>query len=213
MSGHRDSLVLMTDSGGELKASEEEINGFVSISLDVLAKELRVHGVGVFRERYTCPFLILTYNPQASTEEIEVLTAKTSSYDVLQATRRPVEHTKGMQAAAVYKSDRNLFESKITVGRAKNNDIIIRERKMSKLHSQFILAEDGGYQLVDMGSSNGTVVNGIKLKEGKAHGLKSGDKIAFWRYIFEFVEPEALIKLLLKTYWPPALRPRMGRRK
>ena len=189
----------MADPGGELKESEEEVNGFMSVSLYDLAKELREHWVGAFRERYTCPFLILTYDPQVPTGEIEVLTAKTSSYDVLQATRRPVEHTKGMRVAAVYRSDRNLFESKITVGRAKNNDIIIRERKISKLHSQIIPAEDGGHQLVDMGSSNGTVVNGIKLKKGKSHRLKSGDKIAFWRYIFEFVEPEALIKLLLKT--------------
>jgi pSer/pThr/pTyr-binding forkhead associated (FHA) protein len=202
----------MADPHEELKTKEEEVEGFMSISLDDLAQELREHGVGAFREKYTCPFLILTYNPQASTEGIEVLTAKTSSYDVQQATRRPVEHTKGMRAAAVYKSDRNLFESKVTVGRAKNNDIIIRERKISKLHSQFIPGDES-HQLVDMGSSNGTVVNGIKLKEGKPHGLKSGDRIAVWRYIFEFVEPEELIKLLLKTYWPPALRPRMGRRK
>jgi len=204
----------MANPGEELKAKEEEVNGLMSVSLDDLAKELREHGVGSFREQYICPFLILTYDPQASTEEIEVLTAKTSSYDVLQATRRPVEHTKGMRVVAVYKSDLNLFESQITVGRAKNNDIIIRERKISKLHSQFIPAEDGSHQLVEMGSSNGTVVNGIKLKEGKPHGVKSGDKIAFWRYIFEFVGPDDLIKLLLKTYWPPALRPRLkGSRK
>lgn len=202
----------MANPGEELKAREEEVGGFMSISLDDLAQELRDLGVGTFREKYTCPFLILTYNPQASTEDIEVLTAKTSSYDVQQATRRPVEHTKGMRAAAVYKSDRNLFESKVTIGRAKNNDIIIRERKISKLHSQFIPDADG-HQLVDMGSSNGTVVDGIKLKEGKPFRLKSGHRIAVWRYIFEFVEPEELIKLLLKTYWPPALRPRMGRRK
>ncbi len=35
------------------------------------------------------------------------------------------------------KSDRNTWRARISVGRAKNNDVVIRERAISKLHAHF----------------------------------------------------------------------------
>jgi pSer/pThr/pTyr-binding forkhead associated (FHA) protein len=94
------------------------------------------------------------------------------------------------------KSDRNAFGNNITVGRAKNNDIIIRSGQISKLHCVFTPAENGGYELVDMKSLNGTLRNGFRLEPKKAEKLKSGDRILLWKFEFVFLDVNGLIEFL-----------------
>jgi pSer/pThr/pTyr-binding forkhead associated (FHA) protein len=42
---------------------------------------------------------------------------------------------------------------------------------------------DGGYALVDLGSTNGTMVNGRKVRE---HELEDGDRITIGRTTIDF---------------------------
>ena len=65
----------------------------------------------------------------------------------------------------------------VKLGRARYNDIMIPERHMSSAHAEFRRRPDGGYELVDLGSLNGTFVNGLRLTE--RHGLHEGDRIVF----------------------------------
>jgi len=65
----------------------------------------------------------------------------------------------------------------VTVGRARHNHIVIGERHVSSLHAEFRRRVDRSYELVDLGSLNGTYVNGVRLTE--RHGLHEGDRIVF----------------------------------
>jgi predicted component of type VI protein secretion system len=65
----------------------------------------------------------------------------------------------------------------VTLGRARQNDISIPERHVSSVHAEFRRRPDGAYELVDLGSLNGTFVNGLRLTE--RHGLHEGDRIVF----------------------------------
>jgi pSer/pThr/pTyr-binding forkhead associated (FHA) protein len=56
----------------------------------------------------------------------------------------------------------NVFESMITIGRAKNNDIIIPATVVSKFHAYVMLGPTGP-NVVDAGSSNGTFVDAQRL--------------------------------------------------
>jgi pSer/pThr/pTyr-binding forkhead associated (FHA) protein len=54
--------------------------------------------------------------------------------------------------------------TQIVVGRATSNDIVIVEPEMSRMHFQLTLTPNG-YTIEDLGSTNGTMVNGVELKE------------------------------------------------
>ncbi len=83
----------------------------------------------------------------------------------------------------------------ITVGRDSGNSIAINDAEMSRRHAR-LLFQGGKYVLEDVGSTNGTFVNGQRL--GGPHVLKPGDIVSFGEQIslgFEAVafDPAATI--------------------
>ena len=51
----------------------------------------------------------------------------------------------------------------ITIGRAPDNDVVIDDQQVSRIHLQLILKDNGSVSIVDVGSANGTYVNGEKI--------------------------------------------------
>lgn len=52
----------------------------------------------------------------------------------------------------------------ITIGRStENNDIVVDDEKVSRNHLQMVMDENGNYSVVDLGSTNGTYVNGQRI--------------------------------------------------
>jgi pSer/pThr/pTyr-binding forkhead associated (FHA) protein len=82
------------------------------------------------------------------------------------------------------------------VGRDLDNDIVIRSARISRRHAAFVIGRQDRCQVVDLDSSNGTVVRGSKLEKFKPLRLRSGDMVAFWRFMFQFVEFKALLAML-----------------
>jgi hypothetical protein len=71
-------------------------------------------------------------------------------------------------------------EDGITVGRSPQNDIVLYNRLISKNHAQlFISLEERVCYLVDLGSTNGTFLNGNKVKPHERCKLTDGDEISF----------------------------------
>jgi len=60
-----------------------------------------------------------------------------------------------------------------TLGRHKNNDIAVSDPKVSSFHARIERGQEG-YQLVDLGSRNGTFVNGKRIETAL---LKTGDEV------------------------------------
>ena len=63
-----------------------------------------------------------------------------------------------------------------TIGRSANNGIVINDAEMSRRHAQ-ITPQGGSYVVEDLGSTNGTFVNGIRQNQPTT--LKHGDSIEF----------------------------------
>jgi len=63
----------------------------------------------------------------------------------------------------------------VTIGRGSDCDVVLSKRQISRYHAQ-IDRDDGGYLLRDLGSKNGTYVNGQEVRD-KPHRLKDGDEI------------------------------------
>ena len=55
-----------------------------------------------------------------------------------------------------------LTKNELYIGRDINNDIVINDSEISRKHARLIL-QAGGYVLEDLGSTNGSFVNGQRL--------------------------------------------------
>ena len=70
-----------------------------------------------------------------------------------------------------------------TLGRHPDNTIQVLDRIVSKEHARVTLGPNGQYILRDVGSLNGTFVNGERVDE---HMLKSGDQVSMGSTVFGF---------------------------
>ena len=91
-----------------------------------------------------------------------------------------------------------VFETMITCGRAKNNDIVIQEVGLSRFHAWFSYrASDKRWCVADATSSNGTFVNGNRLEPDKPQPLNDGDRIGFSpQVLFRFFSPRGFREML-----------------
>lgn len=80
-----------------------------------------------------------------------------------------------------------LTEKFTTVGRAPGNTIVITEGAASRKHLM-IKAVNEGHRLVDLGSANGTVVNGERLPGKKEIDLAHDDRIQIGKTVLVFKE-------------------------
>jgi pSer/pThr/pTyr-binding forkhead associated (FHA) protein len=67
-----------------------------------------------------------------------------------------------------------LGDEPVTIGRSPDCDVVLRDGTVSKHHAE-VRREGAGFLLVDLGSLNGTRVNGRGVKE---HRLADGDQVA-----------------------------------
>lgn len=79
----------------------------------------------------------------------------------------------------------DILEERLSIGRDVKNDIVIDNTYISGFHAEFIRQADGGYELVDLKSSNGTFVNGKRIDRAR---VKGGDKIRFGQLDSRFRE-------------------------
>jgi pSer/pThr/pTyr-binding forkhead associated (FHA) protein len=85
------------------------------------------------------------------------------------------------------KKEVELNQPRITVGRDSSNDIVLSAAGVSGFHAEFH-CDQGRVFLVDVGSSNGTFINGKKIS-GRQE-LKAWDKLRFESVEAELVDPE-----------------------
>jgi pSer/pThr/pTyr-binding forkhead associated (FHA) protein len=89
-----------------------------------------------------------------------------------------------------------LDQEQMTIGRATECDIVLPRRQVSRHHAR-IERDNDGYVLRDLGSKNGTYINGEKVT-GEPHRLKDGDEIQIALYVkLGFVGADATVPLEL----------------
>jgi hypothetical protein len=70
------------------------------------------------------------------------------------------------------------FSERISIGRARNNDIVLRQADVSKFHAWLECDEEGQFYLSDARSKNATTLNGQPLARA-LEPLRHGDDITF----------------------------------
>lgn len=90
----------------------------------------------------------------------------------------------------------------LTIGKLPDNILVIDNKMVSRHHAKIVMDRGGRYELIDLGSKNGTYVNGRKVKGSQA--VRPGDRIIFattsipygWERLFDNIpddEPELIV--------------------
>ena len=76
---------------------------------------------------------------------------------------------------------------RITIGRGVGNTCVLKDstRMVSTKHAE-ISVRQGVWSLCDVGSTNGTMLNGVRIAPKQEHVLHDGDRIAVGRYRLSF---------------------------
>ena len=81
----------------------------------------------------------------------------------------------------------DLTEAVVTIGRVPDNVLQIEDISVSSRHAELTLGEDGDYILRDVGSTNGTQLNGKEVVAEEEHKLQDGDKLVFGKIEASYV--------------------------
>ena len=69
----------------------------------------------------------------------------------------------------------SITRTPIVIGRMSSNDVVLADPNVSRKHAE-VRRDDGRWILIDLGSTNGTTVNG---RSAGQHDLQDGDRIGF----------------------------------
>ena len=125
-----------------------------------------------FVNRHTCLFLLFH-------EERGGISPAQFSTQVVprkEAQKRPGG---ALRVLPVTKAPANPYSDRISIGRARNCDVVLRDPSVSKLHAHFRVLPDGKLELVDLDSQNGTCVNHAPLAGNRPEPIKAGDLVLF----------------------------------
>lgn len=70
-----------------------------------------------------------------------------------------------------------LTGQEISIGRGTDQRLRVRDSKASRAHAVVRPRAKGGWELADVGSANGTTLNGHRIPDGKVAPLRDGDRI------------------------------------
>jgi len=152
-----------------------------------------------FLAAYRHPYLVENYLAPSSRGKLaRVETISETDIEDLISSDENSEDILSARVITVEKRDKDSSEQMIFVGRSANNDIVLLNKMVSKLHAYFRRVPGSQViQLVDMNSTNGTFINGAKMSPSVQTTLKDNDIISFGPETqFEFFNPVGFCQLL-----------------
>jgi hypothetical protein len=171
-------------------------------SIDEFSRDARVLEAVAFRARYGEGFLI--HHGPLQPERRVKQPQRTLVIDPSQAPAEPMRGplpSSELRVYAVRNTGRSPYPRIITVGRTRNNDVVLPDIVISKFHA-FFKEEDHTFFLSDADSRNGTFVDGKPVpstKQGKAVSVNPGAKVRFGMIELWFVDAAGLAELVRQS--------------
>jgi hypothetical protein len=145
-----------------------------------------------FVKRCPFPFFVgadVLRRPQGPARTIVQLKGMQFPDEATPISERPVTPTKPLVLPV--RKVQPVFPSMISLGRTNNNDIVVPDVQVSKVHAFLRPMPDGTLEISDAGSRNGTWVSNVRLTpKGAAHKLLSGERVRFGTLEFVFFNSE-----------------------
>ncbi len=87
--------------------------------------------------------------------------------------------------------------ARIVVGRTSDADVVVPELSISTEHCAFE-ATPFGLRVIDIGSTNGTFLEGHRLAQNEAMPMRSGAKLILGRFEFQYWQPKDFLTQVRK---------------
>lgn len=68
---------------------------------------------------------------------------------------------------------------RLNVGRASDNELMLNDPSVSKIHAALLMTSEGTLLVADTGSTNGTYINGRRIAYGESRVIEDGDVVGF----------------------------------
>jgi hypothetical protein len=68
---------------------------------------------------------------------------------------------------------------RLNVGRASDNELMLNDSSVSKIHAALLMTSEGTMLVADTGSTNGTYINGRRIAYGESRLIEDGDVVGF----------------------------------
>ena len=133
-----------------------------------LRRECKASPLASFAQAHPYPWLVRDLGAEALPEP-SFATAFLSEEDLKVASggllQRIAQRPDGFAFYPLRKNPKNPWKDRIIIGRATNNDVVLRHTSVSKVHAR-ATCRNGRWTLVDAKSTNGTTVDGVALEPG-----------------------------------------------
>ena len=193
-----------TDAGGESRAPLGDISKMLNasgrIGLQMLQKMAKVYDKVEFDRFMQQPVLVgasiqagslATQNRHAKEELNKTVIFEVDAAEAASSSSESLKHAIYPLVKSEYASGRiHIFP----IGRVDGNDMVMPDYAISKQHA-IIEIKRGDYIIRDVGSTNGTFINGKRVDK-KPVQIRDKDIVAFARYEFTFLFPESLFDML-----------------
>ena len=147
-----------------------------------------------FLEHYRHAFLVtMEYSEEEEEENSNEFVTLAEDQSLL----NPVQDKMKLHRVYEVKKNKRLYSSKISLGRAGNNDIVLDSSAISKFHAYFLRAGDSKYFLVDANSTNKTWVNQTQMEPSKQVEIFDRDMVTLGKNAtFQFFLPSTFYSYL-----------------
>lgn len=92
----------------------------------------------------------------------------------------------GEQQGQVYE----LCRPVVSIGRYRDNDIVLSDRLVARRHVRLIWQEDSSYRIDDLGAFTGIMLNGRRLTSYESQPLHDGDRLHIGRTVLVYRQQE-----------------------
>lgn len=176
---YRDTLLLLVrgELGGDVIAGLDSISGAGTQPAFLPARQLG-YETQAYDPSVVRALLAASAKPRPNQSQLVATALSESVHFVVSLRKRP--------------NADQILHDRISVGRALNKDIVLRDGSVSKLHAWFELHDGLDFSVRDAGSKNQTYVNGEPLVPRQPFPLSPGDVIRFGTVATLLCEPEAL---------------------
>jgi len=101
-------------------------------------------------------------------------------------------------------AEREFDQKRITIGRGEANDLVLKDpgRVVSTKHAE-LHAREGAWVLLDVGSTNGTRLNGVRVTPRQEYSLRDGDHLGLGPYEVVYHAWQAQSFPEIEQYAPP----------
>lgn len=178
--------------------------------LEDLRGEAKQLGRALFAARHHRPALLLRWVVEgdigrgATAQSTHSHNVRSSLKDRLRAgamppDRRPIDRERVV--AIRHTTDRNDVRVSYSVGRQPTSDLFINDYTVSARHGRLHwVARVARWMFEDLGSTNGTWINGQRIPPQQRTLIQSTDEVQLGRLVFLFLEPDDLHRYLLDDY-------------